>query len=216
MYRILFVLCCFLLSEGSARAQKTAAYYWAQVPAYPAQPTKAAFGKFLNDIEKLIKSIEAEAERQDAVAEARPATGPHIFYQNTRNLSQAENLALMKRAQERADLLAAIGNQKAPYIQRSASLQQTYKRELEAGRTAVMQKWFLAGSSPIKAYLAAYAGVLKSVEPKLVKLWEDGYEDKGVNVKGLPCPETIRQVTEYLWELHSLFHLAIDDNLLKP
>ncbi|GAA4327804.1 hypothetical protein [Flaviaesturariibacter amylovorans] len=136
---LLFFACCLFLLPSRAQ-QKPAAYYWAQVPAFPSSASQQAFRSFLESVEDLRRTIDEDAQAQEAAVAAKASTATPAIYQNPQNASQAEIQALMKRTQDRVQLMEDLNRRGGQINARFESTDKDYQSELKA-KVRSIEEW---------------------------------------------------------------------------
>jgi hypothetical protein len=88
-------------------------------------------------------------------------------------------------------------------------------KELDKARAGLLNDYFLGSQSPFQGYLSARAAWIKKTEPQLIKLRDESFEGTGINVKGMPCGDVLKEVSAYLADLKYIFQKAMDDGLVR-
>lgn len=89
------------------------------------------------------------------------------------------------------------------------------RKELDKAREHILKEYFTDAKGPFRGYLADLSAWLKKLEPQIIQFRNESFEGTGINVKGLPCAQTITDVSIYLSDLKTIFWLPLSNQLVK-
>jgi DNA repair exonuclease SbcCD ATPase subunit len=89
------------------------------------------------------------------------------------------------------------------------------RKELDKARVNILKEYFTDARGPFRGYLADLSAWLKKLEPQIIQFRNESFEGTGINVKGLPCAQTITDVSIYLADLKTIFWLPLFNHLVQ-
>lgn len=89
------------------------------------------------------------------------------------------------------------------------------RKELNQARENILKEYFTGAKGPFPGYLADLSAWLKKLEPQIIQFRNESFEGTGINVKGLPCAQTITDVSIYLADLKSIFWLPLSNHIVQ-
>jgi TolA-binding protein len=89
------------------------------------------------------------------------------------------------------------------------------RKELDKARAHILKEYFTDAKGPFQGYLADLSAWLKKIEPQIIQFRDKSFEGTGINVKGLPCAQTITDVSIYLADLKTIFWLPLSNQLVQ-
>lgn len=89
------------------------------------------------------------------------------------------------------------------------------RKELDKAKDHLLKEYFTDAKGPFQGYLADLSAWLKKLEPQIIQFRNESFEGTGINVKGLPCAQTITDVSIYLSDVKTIFWLPLSNHLIK-
>lgn len=89
------------------------------------------------------------------------------------------------------------------------------RKQLEKAKDQLLKEYFTHATGPFQGYLADLSAWLKKLEPQIIQFRNESFEGTGINVKGLPCAQTITDVSIYLADVKTIFWLPLSNQLVK-
>lgn len=88
-------------------------------------------------------------------------------------------------------------------------------KDFEVVKDGFCNEYYISGQGVYKSYLGDFAALQKKNEALVLKMRNEALARTGINTTGLPCPETLKLVYEYLGEIVAIYKQAEGDQLLS-
>jgi hypothetical protein len=89
------------------------------------------------------------------------------------------------------------------------------RKQLDKARQDLLKEYFTDARGPFQGYLAELSAWFKKLEPQIIQFRNESFEGTGISVKGLPCAQTITDVSIYLADAKAIFWLPLSSHLVQ-